>query len=220
MPPLLPSYLLPALLLFLAPPASHPLRDVGDGTPVAVRSQFEEFPYPPTKPPPARPGDRPVLQSPSHLVEVNHYLWGGRRDFCGAGKDRFRVLVAGGGTGGKTLQLAQQLVDMGARHSEIVHLDLSATSVGVAERELKKRGLDHKVSFVRASVLDAPGLGLGTFDYIDCLGVLNTLAEPWQGLDALRRLLKPHGGMGVSGARPIVYTGAHTGGTRMSGRGV
>ena len=55
--------LLQLLLLLLAfPGPSYPARDEGPGDPMAVRSQFEEFPYPPTRPA-EDPGDRPVLQS-------------------------------------------------------------------------------------------------------------------------------------------------------------
>ncbi len=58
---------------------------------------------------PAHAGIEPLsLTSPSHLSELNHYVFGGRRDFCRP----FRVLVAGGGTGQKTANLMAQLVDM------------------------------------------------------------------------------------------------------------
>jgi SAM-dependent methyltransferase len=47
------------------------------------------------------------------------------------------------------------------------------------------------------SLLDLPSLGLGSFDYIDCCGVLHHLEDPAAGLAALARALAPGGGIGL-----------------------
>ncbi len=159
----------------------------------SVRDQYEAYPYPSRNP--AEEARRLVVGSPSNLLEVNHYLFGGRRDFTRP----FRALVAGGGTGDATIMLAQQLADAagsGGTAGEVVYLDLSAASREIAEARAAARKLTN-IRFVTGSLLDLAGLDLGTFDYIDCCGVLHHLAEPEAGLAALTEALAPDGGMGL-----------------------
>src|SRR3546814_17629896 len=70
-----------------------------------VREQYEAYPYPSRDP--ADEAKRLIVGSPSNLLEINHYLFAGRRDF----RTPFRALIAGGGTGDATIMLAQQLAD-------------------------------------------------------------------------------------------------------------
>ena len=154
-----------------------------------VRDQYEAYPYPSRNP--ADEAKRLVIGSPSNLLEINHYLFGGRRDFTRP----FRALVAGGGTGDATIMLAQQLADAGPS-GEVVYLDLSETSRGIAEARAQARGLTN-IRFVNGSLLDIATLGLGPFDYIDCCGVLHHLADPAAGLSALTAVLAEDGGMGI-----------------------
>ena len=100
----------------------------------SVKAQYEALPYPARDP--ADEARRLITGSPSFLPELNHYLFGGRRDFSRP----MRVLVAGGGTGDNLIQLAQYLAASGGRH-EVVYLDLSAASRKVAEARAKVRGL-------------------------------------------------------------------------------
>ena len=155
----------------------------------AVRRQYEELPYPPRDPMDER--KRLITGSPSHLLELNHYVFAGRRDF----HEPFRALVAGGGTGDAAIMLAQQLAWTGGP-GEVVYLDISAASRKIAEKRAEVRGL-RNISFVTGSLLDVPELGLGTFDYIDCCGVLHHLEDPDAGLAALVRVLAPEGGLGI-----------------------
>jgi SAM-dependent methyltransferase len=120
---------------------------------------------------------------------VNHHCFRGARSFG----DRFRVLVAGGGTGDGTVFLAEQLRGLDA---EIVHLDISRAAMEIARERVRLRGLPN-VRFVEASLLEAPKLGLGQFDYINCCGVLHHLPDPPRGLDALLEVLAPDGAMGL-----------------------
>jgi hypothetical protein len=73
-----------------------------------VRAQYESYPYPPRDP--RDEAKRLIEGSPSHLLEINHYVFGGRRDF----RRPFRALIAGGGTGDGTIMLAQHLADAAA----------------------------------------------------------------------------------------------------------
>ena len=154
-----------------------------------VRCQYEAYPYP--RRDPAEETKRLITGSPSNLVELNHYLFAGRRDFA----KPFRALVAGGGTGDGAIMLAQQLADRGEA-GEVVYLDLSTAARQVAEARAKVRGLAN-ISFQTGSILDLPDLGLGRFDYVDCCGVLHHLDDPPAGLAALAPMVAEDGGLGV-----------------------
>ncbi|WP_374446052.1 class I SAM-dependent methyltransferase [Stella sp.] len=151
-----------------------------------VRAQYETYPYPARDPKDER--RRLVTGSPSHIAEVEHYLFAGRIP-----ADRpLRVLFAGGGTGDGAIMLAQQLADRGLA-AEVVHLDLSTAARRIAEARAAERGLTMR--FVTGSLLEAAGLG--RFDYIDCCGVLHHLDDPDAGLRALAATLAPGGGIGI-----------------------
>lgn len=154
-----------------------------------VAAQYEDYPYP-ERDPAAEPETIEVY-FPSNLAEINHYVFGGRRDFTRP----FRALVAGGGTGDATVMLAQQMADAGVP-GEVVHLDMSAASRAVAEARVAKRGLGN-VRFVTGSLMELPALGLAGFDYIDCCGVLHHLEAPAEGLRVLAEALVPGGGIGM-----------------------
>jgi SAM-dependent methyltransferase len=154
-----------------------------------VRAQYEALPYPPRDP--RDEAIRLVTGTPSHILEVNHYLFSGRLNF----NRPFRALVAGGGTGDACIMLAQQLVDRRCP-GEVVYLDLSAASRQVCEARAKARGL-RNVRFLTGSLLDLPDMNIGSFDYIDCTGVLHHLPDPAAGMQALASVLEPEGGIGV-----------------------
>jgi hypothetical protein len=44
-----------------------------------VRAQYENYPYPPRDP--TDQARRLVIGSPSHILEIDYLLFGGRRDF-------------------------------------------------------------------------------------------------------------------------------------------
>ena len=154
-----------------------------------VRSQYESYPYPERDPADER--KRLVLGSPSNLPELNHYVFGGRRDFT----KPFRALVAGGGTGDAAIMLAQSMADADTP-GDVVHLDLSGPSQDIARRRAEIRGLGN-IRFVTGSLLDAAEIAPGPWDYIDCCGVLHHLEDPDAGLAALAGVLAPDGGMGL-----------------------
>lgn len=151
----------------------------------AVKQQYETLPYPPRNP--ADEAHRLVRTVGDDLVELNHHCFLGRQDF----RNGFRCLVAGGGTGDAAIFLAEQLRDCSA---EVVYLDLSEASRHVAEQRAQARGLAN-IEWVTGSLLDLPQLGLGTFDYINCSGVLHHLPEPKDGLACLAGTLRDGGAL-------------------------
>ena len=164
-----------------------------------VRAQYEAYPYPERDPEDER--RRLITGSPSHVLEIDHFIHGGARDWSRP----LRVLVAGGGTGDGLIQIAQQMADAG-RAAEITYLDLSGAAREVAEARAKVRGLAG-IRFVTGSLLDAADLG--QFDYIDCCGVLHHLPDPAAGFRALLAALAPGGGMGFMVYAPYGRSGVY-----------
>ena len=164
-----------------------------------LRAQYEAYPYPARNP--ADEKKRLITGSPSHLDEVNHYVFGGRLDHSRP----LSVLVAGGGTGDGTIMIAQQMADAG-NPGRVTYIDLSESSRAVAEARAKARGLTN-IDFRRGSLLELDGLG--PFDYIDCCGVLHHLDDPPAGLRSLAGALKPGGGIGMMVYAPLGRTGVY-----------
>jgi SAM-dependent methyltransferase len=166
-----------------------------------LREQYENYPYPPRNP--ADEATRLIVGSPSDILEIDHHIFAGRRDSARP----FRALVAGGGTGDATVMLAQQHADAGIE-AEVVQLDISEASIAVARARIEARGLSN-ARFVHGAIEDIASLDLGTFDYIDCCGVLHHLADPAAGLRALRDSLAPDGGMGIMVYAPLGRMGVY-----------
>ena len=164
-----------------------------------VRDQYEAYPYPERDP--ADEAKRLITGSPSHPLEIDHFLFAGSRDWSRP----LRVLVAGGGTGDGLVQIAQLMAQAG-KPCEITYVDLSRAARKVAEARIAARGLGG-VRFVTGSLLDAPDLG--RFDYIDCCGVLHHLPDPQAGFAALRAALAPGGGMGFMVYAPYGRSGVY-----------
>ena len=164
-----------------------------------VSAQYEAYPYPDRDP--ADEGKRLITGSPSIPTEMDHWLWGGARDWS----QPLRALVAGGGTGDGLIQLAQMLTSAG-RPYDITYLDLSGAARDIAEKRAGARGLTG-IRFVTGSLLEAADHG--RFDYIDCCGVLHHLAEPQAGFDALAAALAPRGGIGLMVYAPLGRSGVY-----------
>lgn len=161
-----------------------------DARSAAVHAQYESYPYPERDP--ADEARRLITGSPSHLLEISHYLNRGRLDLS----KPFRALVAGGGTGDATIMLAQQLTDAGAADAMVTYLDLSTASRGIAEARARARGL-RNIRFVTGEIEAVARICPGPYDYVDCCGVLHHLADPEAGLRALIGQLAPGGGLGL-----------------------
>ena len=166
---------------------------------VSTREQYETYPYPERDP--ADEAKRLITGSPSHPLEIDHWLFGGRRDWS----QPFRALVAGGGTGDGLIQLATLLDRAGVDH-QITYIDLSTASRQVAEARAAARGLT-RITFHTGVLQEAPEFG--PFDYIDCCGVLHHLPDPDEGFRALRAALAPGGGLGFMVYAPYGRSGVY-----------
>jgi SAM-dependent methyltransferase len=181
-----------------------------------VSEQYEALPFPPRRAADERTRLTPIHSSLASLAEVSHFAFQGRfrRRFCGLDRRPFRALVAGAGTGDATVQLAHELAGLhqlwpgcAYNRSEVVHLDLSSASVRLATDRLRVRGLldgrrsgrsSPSVRLLAASLLSLPGLGIGTFDYINLCGVLHHLPDPAGALAMIQEhALSPGGSIGL-----------------------
>jgi len=153
-----------------------------------VSQQYVEFPYPPRRSNTTLIGK---TRSSDWLV-LNERLFGGKRSLASP----LRILVAGCGTGDDLNYLSVQLSSW-TSNVEIVGLELSASSVAIARQRLErwKKHISLKVSVVHGSILDLQSLNLGTFDLINCIGVLHHIADADLALQLLADALKPDGGM-------------------------
>jgi SAM-dependent methyltransferase len=170
-----------------------------DATDAQLAAQYEALPYPARDP--RDEAKRLIIGSPSHLLEVDHWIFGARRP----ASQPLRALVAGGGTGDGAIMLAQQMAWAG-RAGEVVWLDRSGAARKVAEARAAARGLTN-IRFVEGSIMELPELGL--FDYVDCCGVLHHLPDPATGLRNLGRVVAPGGGMGIMVYAPHGRTGVY-----------
>ncbi|MFT8244063.1 class I SAM-dependent methyltransferase [Roseomonas sp. BN140053] len=166
-----------------------------------LAAQYDRYPYPARDP--AEEAKRLIVGSPSHLREVDHWIFGARRP----ASRPLRALIAGGGSGDGAIMLAQQMATAG-RPGEVVWLDRSAAARQVAEARAAKRGLGN-IRFQEGSILDLPDPALGRFDYIDCCGVLHHLPDPLAGLRGLAGSLAPGGGIGLMVYAPHGRTGVY-----------
>jgi SAM-dependent methyltransferase len=168
-----------------------------------VREQYETYPYPARDP--ADEAGRLIEGSPSAPREIDHHLFGGKRDWSRP----FRALVAGGGTGDGLIQLAQKLADARCP-ADITYVDMSRASRDIAQARAAARGLT--IRFETGDLIEAaPRLARegGAFDYIDCCGVLHHLPEPQAGFDALAAAVSPDGGLGIMVYAPHGRTGVY-----------
>jgi SAM-dependent methyltransferase len=172
-----------------------------DATDAQLADQYEAYPYPPRDP--RDEAKRLVIGSPSHLREMDYWVFGATRPRSAP----LRALVAGGGTGDGTIMLAAQMARLGQAGS-VTYLDRSQAAMDIARARAAARGLDN-IIWHRGSLLDLPGMGLGPFDYMDCCGVLHHLPDPEAGLAALEGVLAPGGGMGLMVYAPHGRTGVY-----------
>lgn len=150
-----------------------------------VQDHYLDYPYPLRDP--AEEKTRLLQMHGEYLAELNNHLYKGKESF----QNKFRVLVAGGGTGDSSTFFGVQLKNTNA---EVVYLDFSKNSMEIAKKRAEARGLKN-ITFLNDSIFNIPNLNLGKFDLIQCSGVLHHLTSPDEGLKILADSLKETGGM-------------------------
>jgi len=166
-----------------------------------VTAFYENHPYPHR--PPGQVSDAHLIGIPGDMRFINHYVFGGRRDF----KRPIRVLVAGGGTGDAVIGLGRQLAQLSCP-TEMVYIDLSKNSREIAEERTRKIGLTG-VRFLSGRIQDLLELAPGPYDYIDLCGVINHVGNQQEVLCFLTQLLTPDGGIGVMAYGQLGRTGVY-----------
>ncbi len=175
--------------------------DMTDSTDGQLARQYEAYPYP--KRDPREEAKRLIVGSPSHIREIDYWVFGANRP----ARLPLNALIAGGGTGDATIMLAQQMTTLG-RAGTVTWLDRSGAAQSIAQGRATVRKLEN-IRWEQRSILDLPQSGLGPFDYIDCCGVLHHLPDPTEGLRALLSVLAPGGGLGLMVYAPHGRTGVY-----------
>jgi 2-polyprenyl-3-methyl-5-hydroxy-6-metoxy-1,4-benzoquinol methylase/cytochrome c-type biogenesis protein CcmH/NrfG len=158
------------------------LTPIGDAISQAVRSQYEENPYPRWL----------SLARPRETKNIAERL----------GVASPEILIAGCGTGSHSAQTAMRFPT-----ARILAIDLSLTSLSYAKRRARELGLG-RIEFAQADILALGALDR-RFDIVESIGVLHHMNDPLAGWRVLAGLLKPGGTMFIGlyselARRPIV----------------
>ena len=103
------------------------------------------------------------------------------------------MFVPGGGTNGGVAFLAEQL---NHTNGEVVYLDFSTTSMYISQKRAHIRGL-RNIIWIRNWIEAMRFLGMGSFEELQCSGVLHHLKRPSYGLNILKDSLTESGGMAL-----------------------
>ncbi len=144
----------------------------------AVANLYDTYPFPPD----------PLLDEPPPGYNWR-WTWPVAYQFCTGQKpprQAIRILDAGCGSGVGT----EYLVHLNPE-AEVTGIDLSAGTLAVAQERCQRSGAD-RVQFHHLSLYDVSQLP-GTFDFINCVGVLHHLPDPIRGMQALAEKLAPGG---------------------------
>lgn len=157
-------------------PQSSPVQTVSD----AVARLYNTYPFPP----------EPILDEPPPGYNWRWY-WPTVHSFCtGAAPahSAIRVLDAGCGTGVSTEYLGHL-----NPQAQILGIDLSEQALATAQERCRRSGAQN-VQFRQLSIYDVDQLE-GSFDWINCVGVLHHMPDPIRGIQALAAKLAPGGMM-------------------------
>jgi SAM-dependent methyltransferase len=145
----------------------------------AVAQLYDTYPFPPD----------PLSDAPPPGYNWR-WNWNTAYSFCTGQKpprQNIRILDAGCGSGVST----EYLVHLNPE-AEVVGIDLSAGTLAVARERCQRSGVADRVQFQQLSLFDVAQLP-GSFDLINCVGVLHHTADPIQGIQALAQKLAPSG---------------------------
>ncbi len=159
-----------------------------------VRNFYERYPYP--RPIANLDKYRTLWQDLQRRRADYHLFWPSKPY-----REDYSILIAGCGTS----QAAKHALRWPA--AKVVGIDFSATSVRCTEELKQKYHLSnlqvHKLPIERVNELET------SFDQIVCTGVLHHLANPDEGLRALREVLKPTGAMHLMVYAPFGRAGIY-----------
>ncbi len=163
--------------------AIRTLTPITDPTSGAVRSQYEENPFPTWTAArtagPRRPARERIAASLASLAPENLSL-----------PEDCSILVAGCGTGQQSVEMASEF-----RTSRMLAIDLSHRSLAYAKRKAIELRLS-SIEFAQADLLELSGFQ-ERFDIITSVGVLHHTRSMSEGWRVLRQLLKPRGVMQI-----------------------
>ncbi|MBB55087.1 MAG: hypothetical protein CMF67_12015 [Magnetovibrio sp.] len=100
------------------------------------------------------------------------------------------VLIAGCGTGQHSITTANSFLN-----SRVLAIDLSLNSLAYAKMKTRKLGINN-IDYLHADILNLDKLNR-QFDIIESIGVLHHMADPLEGWQILRRMLRPSGMMRI-----------------------
>ena len=100
---------------------------------------------------------------------------------------RYRVLIAGGGTGQQSISTALAYGDK----ADVLAIDISLASLSYGARMAARYDCGN-LRFAQADLLQADRLG-GAFDVVECAGVLVCVADPLEAWRRLKSSLAPGG---------------------------
>ena len=158
------------------------LTEVVDPVSVAVRSQYEEQPYPRWRTTPAR--------KPRSFGDTVAKALGNPDLAATLRVDAPQILVAGCGTGRHAVAAASRYA--GAR---VLAVDLSVRSLAYGALRAQHLGISN-VEFAHGDILGLAEIGR-SFDVVECVGVLHHLADPEAGWASLRRVTRRGGFMKI-----------------------
>jgi SAM-dependent methyltransferase len=154
------------------------LTSIDDDISIAVRSQYEENPYP--------RWDSLFIGKPRIYTEKILGAISPHRPALEPASQAPDILIAGCGTGKHPISSA-----LGYLHSNVLAVDLSKTSLAFAKRKAEELKVPN-IRFTQADILKLGELE-GIFDIVECGGVLHHMADPEAGLTILLERLKPGG---------------------------
>ncbi len=160
------------------------LTGIDDDISQAVRSQYEENPYP-------RWNHTTLFQTPKPIDETlkSYPLMMDLGDYQSPAHPQ--ILIAGCGTGKHSIDVASRFKDV-----TILAVDLSLSSLSYARRKTEQLGLTN-LTYGQADILKLNELNR-QFDLIECGGVLHHMDNPMAGWRVLCHMLKPGGLMKIA----------------------
>ena len=93
-------------------------------------------------------------------------------------RNYYRIIVAGGGTGGMAVFFGEQL---NHTNGEVIYIDFSSSSMKIAQQRTRYRDL-RNIIWINSWIEGIRFFGIGAFETLECSGVLHHLKSPQNGL--------------------------------------